>query len=320
MEYFFETAVKCEDSKKENSTHLAIFNDGKVRYLISNNGALRNRARKALANNVTSYSKKLRFLMSSLTLIPDFALQLAHLGKTVSVVLLEEIANTVTEVAENRWPNKKWGYNIIVGSYVEKQKIVIQCFTEDKTDVAIYFKVCSDNARAEIENETNYLSAPIQSKLFENPKLCYSKLQKDGAQFNIQVTEEFAGDKVEAEMTQDIYRLFQEIADFRKLETSDGKLLCFSHGDFTPWNMRKTCGGKYVIFDWEYCGMRFYGFDLIHYLWQIENKLNGKNKDVAIKAAIETAKEYDERLRVCSDEKIARMYFHELETQFGKIL
>lgn len=320
MEYFFETAVKCKDSKEESSTHLAIVKDGKIRYLISNNEVLRNRAREVLVNNVSSYSKKLGLLMRSLALIPDVALQLVHLGKTVSVVLPEEIENVVTEVARNRWSNKKWGYNIIVGSYVEKQKIVIQCFTEDRADVAIYFKVCSDNARVEIENETNYLKEPIQSTLFRNPKLCYSKLQKDGAQFNIQVTEEFAGDKVEAEMTQEIYHMFQEISGFQKQEFSDGELLCFSHGDFVPWNMRKTGDGKYVLFDWEYCGMRFYGFDLIHFLWQIENKLNGKNKDVAIKAAIETAKEYDERLRVCSDKKIARMYFHELEMQFGEIL
>lgn len=320
MEYFFETAVKCKNSKKKNSTHLAIVNDGKVRYLISNDGTLRNHARKVLAYNVSSYSKKLGMLMRSLTLIPDFVLKLAHLGKTVSVVLPDEIADTMTEVAENRWLNKKWGYNIIVGSYVEKQKIVIQCFTEDGNDTAIYFKVCSDNAKAEIENETNYLREPIRSKLFENPKLCYSKLQKDGAQFNIQVTEEFTGTKVNPELTQEIYQLFQEIAGFRKQETNDGELLCFSHGDFTPWNLRKNSDGKYIVFDWEYCRMRFYGFDLIHYLWQIENKLNGKNKDAAIKAAIETAKEYDERLRVCSDEKITHMYFHELKMQFGEIL
>ena len=320
MEYFFETAVKCKDSKKENGTHLAIINDGKIRYLINNNEVLRNRAREILANNISSYSKKLGLLMSSLTLIPDFSLQLFHVGKTVSVVLPEEIANAMDEVTGNRWSHKKWGYNIIVGSYVEKQKIVIQCFTEDRADVAIYIKICSDNARVEIENEINYLKEPIHSMLFENPKLCYSKLQKDGAQFNILVTEEFGGDKVEAEMTQEIYRLFQEISDSQKQEDSDGELLCFSHGDFVPWNMWKTGDGKYIIFDWEYCGMRFYGFDLIHFLWQTENKLNGKNKDEAIKAAIETAKEYDERLRVCSDEKIAHMYFHELETQFGDVL
>lgn len=319
MEYFFETAVKCEDSKKKNSTHLAIVNGGKVRYLISNDGTLRNHARKVLSNNVSSYSKKLGMLMSSLTLIPDFALKLTHLGKTVSVVLPDEIANTVTEVAENRWPNKKWGYNMIVGSYVQKQKIVIQCFTEDEKDAAIYFKVCSDNAREEIENETNYLSGPVQSKLFGNPKLCYSKLQKDGAQFNIQVTEEFAGDKVEPEMTQEIYRLFQEIAGFRKQETSDGELLCFSHGDFVPWNMKRL-GNKFIIFDWEYCGMRFYGFDLIHYLWQIQNKLMGKSEKEAIKESIRIAKSYDEYLHSLSDEYLEEQYFTELRKQFGDVL
>lgn len=319
MEYFFETAVKCEDSKKKNSTHLAIVNGGKVRYLISKDGTLRNHARKVLANNISSYSKKLGMLMNSLTLIPDFALKLTHLGKPVSVVLPDEIANTVTEVAENRWPNKKWGYNMIVGSYVEKQKIVIQCFTEDEKDAAIYFKVCSDNARAEIENETNYLKAPIQSKLFGNPKLCYSKLQKDGAQFNIQVTEEFDGNKVESEMTQEIYRLFQEIAGFRKQETSDGKLLCFSHGDFVPWNMKRL-GNRFIIYDWEYCGMRFYGFDLIHYLWQIQNKLMGKSEKEAIKESIRIAKGYDKYLYSLSDEYLEEQYFTELRKQFGDVL
>lgn len=319
MKYFFETAVKCENSKKKNSTHLAIVNGGKVRYLISNDGTLRNHAKKVLANNVSSYSKKLGMLMSSLTLVPNFALNFAHLGKIVSVVLPDEIANTMTEVTKNRWPNKKWGYNMIVGSYVEKQKIVIQCFTEDEKDAAIYFKVCSDNARAEIENETNYLRGPIQSKLFGNPKLCYSKLQKDGAQFNIQVTEEFSGDKVEPEMTQEIYRLFQEIAGFRMQETSNGELLCFSHGDFAPWNMKRQ-GNKFIIFDWEYCGMRFYGFDLIHFLWQIENKLNGKDEEKAIKCAINIAKKYDKKLQLVPDESLKKMYFVTLRKQFGDVM
>ena len=47
MVYFFETAVKFEEAKKKNSTHLAIVNGGKMRYLISNDGTLRNQAREA---------------------------------------------------------------------------------------------------------------------------------------------------------------------------------------------------------------------------------------------------------------------------------
>lgn len=317
--YFFETTVKCKDTKGTDDTHLAILNGDKVRYLISNNGRLRNRARKVLANNISSYSRKLGLLMNSLTVIPDFALRFAHLGKLVSVTLPEEILSIMTEVAEQRWFRKKWSYNIIVGNYVKKQKIVIQCFTEDPEDTPIYLKVCADNARIEIENETNYLRAPIQSEFFENPKLCYSKLQKDGARFNIQVTEEFSGSRVKPEMTTEIYRLFLEIAGSRQQETSDGKLLCFSHGDFAPWNMKYTESG-YVIFDWEYCGMRFYGFDLIHYLWQIHNKLMGQNAREAIRESIRIAKEYDGYLRSLSDEDIEKQYFAELRKQFGEIL
>lgn len=39
----------------------------------------------------------------------------------------------------------------------------------------------------------------------------------------------------------------------------------FSHGDFAPWNIRKE-GDKYIVFDWENCGNRTPGFDLMHYV------------------------------------------------------
>lgn len=317
--YFFETTVKCKNVKRKDGTHLAILNGRKIRYLISCDSGLWNRARKVLSNSVSPYSRKLGLLMDCLTWIPVFALRAARLGRIVSVTLPEEILTAMTKVAERRWPQKKWTYNIIVGSYVEKQKIVIQCFTDDLRDVPIYVKVCADNARVELENETNYLSAPIQSQYFKNPKLCYSILQKDGVRFNIQVTEEFSGSKVEPEMTQEIYRLFQEIAKFRCQETIDGRLLCFSHGDFVPWNLRRT-RDYYIIFDWEYCGMRFYGFDLIHYLWQIHNKLMGQDAEKAIRESIQIAKEYDEYLRSLPDEYIENQYFTELRMQFGEVL
>lgn len=319
MKYFFETAVKCKDVKQNASSHLAIVNGGNIRYLISNKKGLRNRARRALANNVSSYSKKLGMLMRSLEFMPDCVLRLAHLGRTLSVELPEEVLAAMHEVIEKRWPDKEWDYNIIVGSYVEKQKIVIQCFTSDIVDTAIYFKVCSNNAKAEIENETSYLRSPIRSKRFQNPKLCYSLLQKDGANYNIQATEEFSGSKVEPKMTQEIYQLFQEISSFKMYEAEDGNKIAFSHGDFVPWNLKHTENG-YIIFDWEYCGMRFYGFDLIHYLWQIQNKLMGRSEKDAIKESIKIAKQYDEYLCSLSDEYIEEQYFTELRKQFGDVL
>lgn len=319
MKYFFETAVKCRPVKQSKSTHLAIVNTGNIRYLISNKKGLRNRSRRVLASNISSYSKKLGMLMHMLEFVPDCALKFAHLGRSISVELPKEIFSVMREVLENRWPSKDWGYNIIVGSYVEKQKIVIQCFTSDDADVAVYFKICSDNARVEIENETNYLKAPIQSKLFQNPKLCYSSLQKDGAKYNIQVTEEFSGSKVTPELTQEIYQLFKEIASFQMYEAEDGRKIAFSHGDFVPWNLKHTEKG-YIIFDWEYCGMRFYGFDLIHYLWQIHNKLMGQTEKEAIRESIKIAKQYDEYLCSLTDEYIEEQYFMELRKQFGDVL
>ena len=319
MDYFFETSVKCKTSNVKDSTHIAIVNAGKIRYLIYNNESLQSRARKVLSDNISSYSNKLNLLMSSLTFIPTIALKLIHIGTVVSVVLPEEIENTMNEFVNGRWPNMKWGYNIIVGSYVEKQKMVIQCFTENENDIPVYFKICSNNARKEIENETRFLSYPIHSDLFKTPKLCYSKLQRDGALFNIQVTEEFSGDKVEPELTPEIYRLFKEISSFKKKITSEGKQICFSHGDFVPWNMKRSKNG-FIIFDWEYCGMRFYGFDLIHYLWQIHNKLMGQNDEQAIYESIRIAKSYDEYLRLIPDEDIKNEYFAELRKQFGNVL
>lgn len=319
MKYFFETAVKCKTVKQNKSSHLAIVNDGNIRYLISNKKGLRNRARCVLANNIASYSSKLGMLMRMLEFIPDWVLKYAHLGRSLSVELPQEVVSAMHRVIKKRWPNKEWDYNIIVGSYVEKQKIVIQCFTSDVTDAAVYFKVCSDNAKAEIENETNYLKSPIQSKHFQNPKLCYSVLQKDGAKYNIQVTEEFRGEKVAPELTQEIYQLFQEIASFRMYEAENGKKIAFSHGDFVPWNLKHTENG-YIIFDWEYCGMRFYGFDLIHYLWQIHNKLMGQDEKEAIRESIKIAKQYDKYLNSLSDEFIEEQYFVELRKQFGEVL
>ena len=319
MEYFFETAVKCRSEKQGESTHLAIINNGNIRYLVSNRKGLRNQARKALANNISSYSKKLCLLMRMLEFIPDCVLKFAHLGKTVSLELPTEVVNALFEVTEARWPNKKWDYNIIVGSYVEKQKIVIQCFTTNPADSAIYFKICSDNARTEIENETNYLKSPIQSELFQNPRLCYSKLQKDGAKYNIQVTEEFSGSKVAPKMTSEIYQLFKQISASKVFETEDGKKMSFSHGDFAPWNLKHTENG-YIIFDWEYCGMRFYGFDLIHYLWQIENKINKKNIRESTIGAVKKAQEIDSILAQIDAEVLGNMYLDELKIAFGDVL
>lgn len=80
----------------------------------------------------------------------------------------------------------------------------------------------------------------------------------DGATFNIQITKEFVGDKVEPILTQEIVEIYEELSKDKK----NG--LEFSHGDFAPWNLKRN-GDKYTLFDWEHCGYRMPGFDLMHY-------------------------------------------------------
>lgn len=50
---------------------------------------------------------------------------------------------------------------------------------------------------------------------------------------------------------------------------NDHYLFTFSHGDFTPWNMKQTKNGLY-LFDWELAERRPILFDVFHYVYQDE--------------------------------------------------
>ena len=104
---------------------------------------------------------------------------------------------------------------------------------------------------------------------FDIPQLLGSISRADGATFNIQITKEFVGDKVEPILTQEIVEIYEELSKDKK----NG--LEFSHGDFAPWNLKRN-GDKYTLFDWEHCGYRMPGFDLMHYATIVQKVLNGK--------------------------------------------
>lgn len=83
------------------------------------------------------------------------------------------------------------------------------------------------------------------------------------------------GDKVEPILTQEIVEIYKELSKDKK----NG--LEFSHGDFAPWNLKRN-GDKYTLFDWEHCGYRMPGFDLMHYATIVQKVLNGKELSEAI--------------------------------------
>lgn len=317
MSYFVEKIIKIEKSKAVRASHFAIKKDGKLRYLININQ--RKLSKEKIAGNLSVYSKKLKLLTILIRRFPLEVLELLNVGEfvlcEVEPIILAEINRIWSETRSD--DGKKSYWNVIVGSYVEKQKVVFQCFSNSSL-VDLFVKIGGENTINEMDNEISYLENPILEQAFTNPKIVYSSQINDG-QWRVMATDEFKGHRVEPIMTNELYAIYSAISSQRKEYDSSGRLCCFSHGDFTPWNIKKT-HNSYIVFDWEYSAIRFYGFDLIHFFWQINNKLNKKDIDQSMINAIKQAKEWDKTLREYSDEYLARAYLDELHKQFGDIL
>ena len=317
MKYFVDSIIKPSKVSLGTATHFAIYNGNNARYYIALSERVGRKAGRRLSKNISAYSGKLGMLMGLLGIVPYRILQLARIGAFVKLEVDEQVHDTLDKVRKDVLKEEKIWWNVIVGSYVEKQKVVFQCFSRKQNRSSVYVKVGGLKVSNEMYAETAYLKEPIKSHLFTSPTLCFAEQIGEGKKYNIQVTEEFTGTKVAPQITPEIYEMFRAISDFKKRVLPSGEILTFSHGDFTPWNMKKE-NNKYIVFDWEYCGMRFYGFDLIHFLWQVENKLNKKTIEESMKRAIQNAKKIDEQLRDVPDELLEKKYFSTLEKQFGK--
>ena len=173
--------------------------------------------------------------------------------------------NKEVETCRQNAQKKHW--NMIVGTYDEKQKIVLQCFNASEN--ADFIKIGNAATEKEMNAEISFLQQKRVYSTFDIPQLLGSISRADGATFNIQITKEFVGDKVEPILTQEIVEIYEELSKDKK----NG--LEFSHGDFAPWNLKRN-GDKYTLFDWEHCGYRMPGFDLMHYATIVQKVLNGK--------------------------------------------
>lgn len=317
MEYFIDRVLTCTEKKDGN--YLAIYNSGKLRYLINIEKGISFLSKQKLSGNIAAYSSKLSLLMKLLKWIPTKLLVATGIGKKVSLEIDCEVEKAVQEISKENYNKSKIYYNIIVGSYVEKQKMVLQCFYSDESKPTVYLKIGDIHSEKELIAETAYLSDPILTDTFKSPELCYCSVKK-GNRYNIQGTKEFGGETVLPELNAEIYSMYRAISQSHtEMLDDEGNRVYFSHGDFVPWNIKKN-GKEYIVFDWEYCGYRFYGFDLIHFAWQIENKINKKDVHQAFVAAIAECKKWDAQLRNYEDDELERMYLEELHKQFGEIL
>lgn len=273
--------MKIENTNRKTATHFALCNGSRLRYLIDLDGGA-----KKLSENISTYSKKLSLLMQFINIIPFPILNWMKLRYFVKAELNNEV-----ETCRKNTQKKHW--NMIVGTYDEKQKIVLQCFNTSEN--ADFIKIGNAATEKEMNTEISFLQKMKMYSTFDIPQLLGSISRADGATFNIQITKEFVGDKVEPVLTQEIVNIYKELSK----DTRDA--LEFSHGDFAPWNLKKN-GDRYTLFDWEHCGYRMPGFDLMHYAEIIEVVINQKDFSEAFEAGLKNIRKYITDFSIDKDE------------------
>ena len=264
-------ALKIEKVNKKSATHFALCNGEHIRYLISLNGG-----KKRLSLNISTYSKKLGALMKILKYLPLSILDAGGLGYFVKVEMHPAIE-------KHFFATKLRAWNVIVGTYDEKQKIVFQCFDFNKNS-DVFIKVGNSATDDEMLKEISFLKNNQQYTSFDIPKIIGSETRSEQCPFNIQTTKEFKGIKIEPVLTKEIVRIYKEISGESRMQ--HGRMCEFSHGDFAPWNIKKD-GNTYIVFDWEHCGMRIQGFDLMHFATIIEIVVNHRPLENAVDVALE---------------------------------
>jgi hypothetical protein len=275
-----DNVIPYRKSKRKAASHFLLCYGGKMKYFISmNNG------KKRLVANKANYSILANFLFTIINFMPFWFLKILKLGNYVKASLNNEIDEFLKS---NNLSLYNW--NVLIGAYDNKQKVVIQLWKKDEN--SIYCKVGDISSYNELLSEIEFIKNETGLYSFFIPQLIGYQVIDSSHFYNILLTKEIRGRKVNPCLTEGIFHIFKEIADSKGIKIINGIPYAFSHGDFTPWNMKKY-KNKYFIYDWEHCGFRFYGFDLIYYLYQIERLLHKKTKDKALDIAIKKSHRLD---------------------------
>ncbi|WP_088013313.1 hypothetical protein [Gottfriedia acidiceleris] len=287
-----------EKRNKNESTHVLILFKGKFKYFISND----KNGDKYLNNALVSYSMKHNLFKYIMKLIPDKLKVKIGIAKYVKLSFNEAVSKEIALF--NSLKSEKLNFNVLVGTYGKHQKLVLQLFDQG---VINYHKIGTQNSSNQLINEIEFLDKydNLIGQIMKLPKLISSEIK---SKIFLMSTSEFNGKRVYPKFNRKIYLLFKDVTSIKEIKKDqNGVYMAFSHGDFAPWNMRKI-DDKILLFDWEYCGFRFYGFDMIHYIYQIETLLNKREHEVALKIAIKSVKKYDGILNQMSDNLLTRLY------------
>ena len=282
-------AIKIMTCPRSEATHFAICHGSHIKFLVQLKSGV-----SFLQRAAAPYNKKLLLLLRLFPYIPKYVLQAAGLGYFTRISLHPEVQSVLPQTCE---------CNILVGTYDSAQKLVFQCFT-NKNTTCTFIKVGNHGSAEQMENEIQFLkeSKPYQS--FQIPHLDDYALISEGATFNIQVTDEFQGNKVPPILNAEIYQIAREIAGESTI--IDGIPHAFSHGDFAPWNIRKSTAG-YTVFDWEHCKLRPEGYDIAYFVIVSEIALHRRKFDDAFCIAIEQIRQFDSDFQI--DKQLLRQEF-----------
>lgn len=283
-----------------DASHIAVLKNGNIKYLLD----IRDNSNKILANSIESYTLKHKLLKHSILLCPNKILTKNKNFIYVSVTPKEELSLFLDKYyyCKNA---ALYNINYLIGTPGPKQKIVIQL---NKGNNIEYMKLGNTNTLDLMENEFKTINdISVIQKQFEIP-IALGK-DKINDKFAI-IYKDFHGKKVKPEINENIYKLYKNISDLKVKKASNGLLYEFSHGDFAPWNIKKI-DNKYLVYDWEYAGYRFIGYDLIHFIFQIETLLNKKSEEDAIKIALSYSYNKIERFKAINLDIITSLYMNE---------
>jgi predicted Ser/Thr protein kinase len=173
-------------------------------------------------------------------------------GKSVSITNTSEFIDTDEP------------YSISFGRPSADQKSTVLLFRNNQPYA--YAKIgWTERTRALVDNEARTLSMLNSLKLgFQVPQVLMHEKRKA---FNvlIQSTKPHLS-PVPLKVTSELIKIIEEISN---IESNGDKV--FSHGDFTPWNIKVTECGHYFVFDWECAGLQEKRYDLRSFLYQIDS-------------------------------------------------
>lgn len=271
-----EEVFDLQRCQNDSATHFVLCKGEKLRFLIHLKSGLR-----PLHRAVMSYGGKMALLLRLLSFLPYQLLSWGGLGYFARVQLHPAVADTVPSGHE---------WNALIGTYSDRQKVVFQAFPPNNARHCIYIKVGNIHSEKQMQTEIAFLRQNHDYRLMTIPKLLGMKLRDKDCPFNIMVTEEFSGEKVAPKLTPEIYALYKELS--QETQTVNQQLLVRSHGDFAPWNIRRQ-GTKHTVFDWEFCGWRPRGYDLVHFLTIVGMNLEHKDFSDAYDDAMSVVRTYE---------------------------